>query len=45
MSIKALLNAKGRFVPIISSNVLISDVIDKLEIDKSGVGFPSTCHF
>ena len=36
MSIQALLNAKGRFVPLISSNVLISDVIDKLEIDKAG---------
>ncbi len=36
MSIKALLNAKGRFVPVISSNVLISDVIDKLEIDRAG---------
>jgi CBS domain-containing protein len=36
MSIQALLNAKGRFVPIISSNVLISDVIEKLEIDKAG---------
>lgn len=36
MSIQALLNAKGRFVPITSSNVLISDVIDKLEVDKAG---------
>lgn len=36
MSIQALLNAKGRFVPIISSNVSIDDVIDKLEIDKVG---------
>lgn len=36
MSIQTLLNAKGRFVPVISSNVLISDVIDKLEIDKAG---------
>ena len=36
MSIQALLNAKGRFVPLISSAVLISDVIDKLEIDKAG---------
>jgi len=36
MSIQALLSAKGRFVPMISSNVLISDVIDKLEIDKAG---------
>ena len=36
MSIQALLNAKGRFVPLISSNILISDVIDKLEIDKAG---------
>ena len=30
MSIQALLNAKGRIVPIISSNVSISDVIDNL---------------
>lgn len=36
MSIQTLLSAKGRFVPVISSNVLISDVIDKLEIDKAG---------
>lgn len=36
MSIQTLLNEKGRFVPIISSNVVISDVIDKLEIDKAG---------
>jgi predicted transcriptional regulator len=36
MSIQALLNAKGRFVPVISSNVSINDVIDKLEIDKAG---------
>jgi CBS domain-containing protein len=34
--IEALLKAKGRFVPIISSNVTINDVIDKLEIDKAG---------
>jgi CBS domain-containing protein len=36
MSIQALLKGKGRFVPIISSNVIVSDVIDKLEIDKAG---------
>jgi signal-transduction protein with cAMP-binding, CBS, and nucleotidyltransferase domain len=36
MSIQALLNTKGRFVPIISSSVSISDVIDKLEVDKAG---------
>ena len=36
MSIQALLKAKGRFVPIISSNVKMSDVIDKLEVDKAG---------
>ena len=36
MSIQALLDAKGRFIPIISSSVSISDVIDKLEIDKAG---------
>ena len=36
MSVQALLKDKGRFVPIISSNVTIYDVIDKLEIDKAG---------
>lgn len=36
MSIHALLKEKGRFVPIISSDVTINDVIDKLEIDKAG---------
>jgi CBS domain-containing protein len=36
MSIQALLKGKGRFVPIISSNVIVRDVIDKLEIDKAG---------
>jgi CBS domain-containing protein len=36
MSIKTLLSSKGRFVPIISSEVTIADVIDKLEIDKAG---------
>lgn len=36
MSIQALLKAKGRFVPIISSDVTIADVIDKLEVDKAG---------
>lgn len=36
MSIQALLNAKGRFVPITSSNVSISDVIEKLDVDKAG---------
>lgn len=36
MSIKTLLHAKGRFIPVISSNVLISDVIEKLEIEKAG---------
>lgn len=36
MTIQALMDAKGRFVPMISSNVLVSDVIDKLEIDKAG---------
>lgn len=36
MSIQALLKTKGRFVPIISSNVKMSDVIDKLEVDKAG---------
>ena len=36
MSVQALLKEKGRFVPIISSDVKINDVIDKLEIDKAG---------
>jgi CBS domain-containing protein len=36
MSIQALLAKKGRFVPIISSNVTVKDVIDKLDIDRSG---------
>jgi CBS domain-containing protein len=36
MSIQALLDQKGRFVPIISSDVTVNDVIDKLEIDKAG---------
>ena len=36
MTVSALLMGKGRFVPIISSDVTVSDVIDKLEIDKAG---------
>ena len=36
MSVEKLLKAKGRFVPIISSDVKIADVIDKLEVDKAG---------
>lgn len=36
MNVQALLKDKGRFVPIISSDVTINDVIDKLEIDKAG---------
>jgi CBS domain-containing protein len=36
MSIEALLKANGRFVPIISSDVTVADVIDKLEVDKAG---------
>lgn len=36
MSIQALLKDKGRFVPLISSNVTVSSVIDKLEVDKAG---------
>lgn len=36
MSIQSLLKEKGRFVPIISSAVRVSDVIDKLEVDKAG---------
>ena len=36
MTVSALLKGKGRFVPIISSDVTINDVIDRLEIDKAG---------
>lgn len=36
MTVSALLKGKGRFVPIVSSDVTISDVIDRLEIDKAG---------
>jgi signal-transduction protein with cAMP-binding, CBS, and nucleotidyltransferase domain len=36
MSIEALLKNKGRFVPIISSDVTIAEVIDKLDVDKAG---------
>lgn len=36
MSVQTLLRSKGRFVPIISSDVTIADVIDKLEVDKAG---------
>ena len=36
MTVKALLKDKGRFVPIISSEVTVEEVIDKLEIDKAG---------
>jgi CBS domain-containing protein len=36
MSVQTLLKSKGRFVPIISSDVTIADVIDKLEVDKAG---------
>ena len=36
MSIQTLLKAKGRFVPIISSDVTMANVIDKLEVDKAG---------
>ena len=36
MSVRTLLSRKGRFVPIISSEVSVSDVIDKLDIDRAG---------
>jgi CBS domain-containing protein len=36
MRVQALLKKKGRFVPMISSDVSVSDVIDKLEVDKAG---------
>ena len=36
MSIQALLRGKGRFVPIISSDVTIAEVVEKLDLDKAG---------
>lgn len=36
MSIQELLRRKGRFVPIISSDVTIAEVVDKLDLDKAG---------
>jgi len=36
VSISALLKAKGRFVPSISMNLAVSDVIDKLDFDEAG---------
>lgn len=36
MSVETLLKAKGRFVPVLSSDATIGQVIDQLEIDKAG---------
>lgn len=36
MSIEALLKAKGCFVPVISANTTIGEVVSQLEIDKAG---------
>ena len=36
MSVEALLKAKGRFVPVIATDAVIGQVIDQLEIDKTG---------
>jgi CBS domain-containing protein len=36
MSVKRLLKSKGSFVPVIRSDLTLSDVIDQLEIDEVG---------
>lgn len=36
MSVRRLLKGKGTFVPVIRSNLRLSDVIDQLEIDSVG---------
>jgi CBS domain-containing protein len=36
MSVRRLLKGKGAFVPVIRSNLRLSDVIDQLEIDSVG---------
>ena len=36
MSVRQLLKGKGTFVPVIRSNLCLSDVVDKLEIDSVG---------
>jgi CBS domain-containing protein len=36
MSVKRLLQGKGTFVPIISSDLALADVVDQLEIDEAG---------
>jgi CBS domain-containing protein len=36
MSVKRLLKGKGTFVPVIRSHLLLSDVINQLDIDKVG---------
>jgi CBS domain-containing protein len=36
MSVKRLLQSKGSFVPVIRSDLKLSDVINQLEIDKAG---------
>lgn len=36
MSVKCLLSGKGNFVPVIRSDLALSDVIDQLQIDEAG---------
>jgi len=36
MSVRQLLKGKGTFVPVIRSNLCLSDVIDQLEVDSVG---------
>ena len=36
MSVRQLLKGKGTFVPVIRSNLCLSDVVDQLEIDSVG---------
>lgn len=36
MSVRRLLSGKGNFVPVIRSDLALSDVIDQLQIDEAG---------
>jgi CBS domain-containing protein len=36
MSVKRLLQGKGTFVPVIRSDLALTDVVDQLEIDEAG---------
>jgi CBS domain-containing protein len=36
MSVRRLLSGKGNFVPVIRSDLTLSDVIDQLQIDEAG---------